>query len=81
MTEHEQHMNTKHMLKEIVLKSDFNSILDMCILSDTEKTIMKLHYVEKKPFDYISDILGYSLSTIKAKHRKVLKRISKMLLR
>lgn len=49
------------------------------MISDEEKELMRLHYIQKKDFRFIGDTLGYSEASIKAKHRKILKKLNKLL--
>lgn len=50
-----------------------------CILTEDEKTILRLHYLEGKNLAYIGDVLGWSESTVKSKHRKILKKLNHFL--
>ena len=72
------HIKIKHKLKEIASIVDFDTLLDQSTLSDTDKRILRLHYLEEKDFRYIGDTLGFSEYTIKQRHRKALKKIDKM---
>lgn len=54
-------------------------LLDSCTLTEEDKQIIKLHYVQGKNLGYIADVLGYSESTIKKKHKRILSKISKIL--
>ncbi len=54
-------------------------LLDSCTLTEEDKTIIKMHYVQGKNLAYIGDILGYSESTIKKKHKRILNKLSKIL--
>ena len=49
------------------------------MISDEEKELMRLHYIQKKDFRFTGDTLGYSEASIKAKHRKILKKLNKLL--
>lgn len=73
------HVETRKKLKSIPRVSTLVELLDACTLSDEDKTIIKMHYVQNKNLGYIADILGYSESTIKKKHKKILCKISKIL--
>lgn len=53
--------------------------LNKSMISDEEKELMRLHYIQKKDFRFIGDTLGYSEASIKAKHRKILKKLNKLL--
>ena len=74
-----KHIETRKKVQGIASISTFQDILDKTILSDDEKHLLVLHYLENKDFNYIADMLGYSESTIKRKHKKALNKISKIL--
>lgn len=48
-------------------------------LSQEEKELMRLHYLENKDFCYIGDQLGYSEITMKRWHKKILRKLNKVL--
>ena len=73
------HIETRKKLKSIVEISSFNALLDSIILTETEKQMMKMHYLEGKNFCLIGDLLGYTKSGIKNMHRKILNKINKLL--
>lgn len=74
-----EHIKTRNKLKSIPRVSTFMELLNSCTLSDEDKEILKMHYVQNKNLSYIADVLGYSESTIKKKHKKILCKISKIL--
>lgn len=74
-----KHIETRQKLKGIADISSFTSLIDSALISDTDKSILMLHYVQEKDFRYIGDMLGYSESTIKRRHKKALIKISKLL--
>ena len=65
--------------KDIPLVETFEALLNKSMISDEEKELMRLHYIQKKDFRFIGDTLGYSEASIKAKHRKILKKLNKLL--
>ena len=71
-----QHIETRRKLKDVSLVSDFEELLALCTLSDEDKVILRLHYLQDKDFRYIGDMLGYSERTIKARHKRALKKLS-----
>ena len=73
------YIKTKHKVKEIPDLRSFNGLLDASTLSDEDKLIMKLHYLQDKNFGYIADELGYSEETIKLRHRKAIMKLSQLL--
>ena len=74
-----KHIETRKKLKGIADISSFTSLLNATTLSDTDKSILQLHYIDEKDFRFIGDMLGYSESTIKKRHKKILNKISRML--
>lgn len=74
-----EHIKTRNKLKEIVEIQTFSDLLDRCILSEEDRRIMELHYLQDKDLRYIADLLGYSEGTIKKRHRKVLKKLKQIL--
>lgn len=71
--------NVRRGLKNINSISTFNALLEDLMISDEDKEILTLIYVKKKTLSYIADTYGYSESTIKNKHRRVLKIIASMI--
>lgn len=74
-----KHIQTRQKLKDICLIDTFDSLLDKCTLSDIDKQLLRLHYIQEKDFRYIGDALGYSEAAIKARHRKALKKLSSLI--
>lgn len=72
-------LNQSLALKDIPLVGTFEALLNKSMISDEEKELMRLHYIQKKDFRFIGDTLGYSEASIKAKHRKILKKLNKLL--
>lgn len=73
------HIDTRRKVKEIADISSFHSLINSVTLSDTDRTILELHYVEHKDFRYIGDMLGYSEATIKRRHKMALQKLNKIL--
>ena len=74
-----EHIDTRKKLKGIASVSSFYSLINSATLSQTDKQLLILHYIDGKDFRFIGDTLGYSESTIKKKHRKILAKLSKVL--
>ena len=72
------HIDIRRRIKAIPSIKSFTDLLDASTLSDEDKTIMILHYLKDKDFRYIADELGYSESTIKYRHKKAIKKLSKL---
>lgn len=74
-----EHVITRNKVKGIASITTFNELLAASTLSEDDKEMLRLHYVDGKDFRYIGDMLGYSESTIKRRHKKALMKISKLL--
>lgn len=74
-----KNIETKHKIKNINRKIDFYNLLDECMLSEKEKQMMKMLYVENKSLGYIADQLGYSSQGISKMHSKILKKLESLL--
>lgn len=73
-----EHIDTRNKLKGIASVSSFHSLINSATLSQTDKQILILHYIDGKDFRYIGDTLGFSESTIKKRHKKALKKLSQL---
>ena len=75
----EQTKTVRRHIKGICSVQTFEELLESCILTDEDKELLRLHYLKGKDFRYIGDMLGYSESTIKRRHRKILSKFVKLL--
>lgn len=73
-----EHINTRNKLKSIPKVATFMELLDSCTLSDEDKQIVKMYYLQNKSIGYIADILGYSESNIKKRHNKIFKQVKQI---
>lgn len=69
------HIEIRKRLRGITSVAEFERLLNSRIITSEEKEILKMHYIEGKTLSYISDMLGYSESGIKKKHKSILRRI------
>lgn len=74
-----ENIKTRRKLESIPLAADFESLLNLCCMSEENKEIMRLHYIEEKDFRYIGDRLGYSESAMKKRHAKILSKLNKVI--
>lgn len=70
------HMKARAYLQSIGKASELREILGEYVLSDEDRLIMDMIYIQKKPLDYVADMLGFSVSCVKKRHHKILCRIS-----
>lgn len=74
-----KHIELKHKVKNINRKTDFNSLLEESMLSEIEKKIMTMYYLENKQISYIADELGYSEQGIIKMHKRILNKLESLL--
>lgn len=74
-----EHIETRKKIEDIPSVSTFDNLLDSSTLSEEDKHIMRLHYIEDRDFSYIGEELGYSESWLKKRHRKMLKKLRKLI--
>ncbi len=74
-----EYIKIKHKVKEIPDIRSFNGLLEASTLSDLDKEIIRMYYIQQRDFAYIADSLGYTEQTVKLKHKKALMKLSKLL--
>ena len=73
------HIDARRKLQQICGVQEFEQLLQQCILTEQEKTILRLHYLEGKNLAYIGDMLGLTESSVKHKHCRILKKLKHFL--
>ena len=68
-----EHLITRQRIKDIPEIKTFECLLESSTLSDTDKQIMRLHYLKEQDFRCIGDSIGLSESAVKSRHRRILK--------
>lgn len=74
-----EYIKIKRKVKDIPDIRSFNGLLEASTLSDLDKEIIRMHYLQERDFSYIADVLGYNQKTIEARHKKALIKLSKLL--
>ena len=74
-----EHIKTRNRIKEIASITTFNDLIDACTLTEEDKELLRLHYLQGKDFRYIGDKLGFAESTVKKRHRKALQKLNRIL--
>lgn len=62
-------------LRSISTYKTFYQMLDGVILSDEERKIIEMFYLENKSLDLIADELKLSKTTVARKHKKILNKL------
>lgn len=70
-----EHVETKHRLQSVGSKSVFERILEETTLNDTEKSFLRLYYIEKKDLRYIGDKMNISEGQASKMHRRLLRAV------
>lgn len=73
-----KHIDTKHKIQELDGIETFQNLLDQAILTDEDRELMRLIYLKEETQVAISQKLGMSVSTVKRRHAKILKKLSKL---
>ena len=73
------HLEIKHKLIQVNRRSTFNEMLEDSMLNEKEKQMLRMHYIENKPLDYIADELGYSKAGIIKMHKRSLQKLGSLL--
>lgn len=63
-------------IKGLSTKEEFNALLDKLFISDVERKVLVMFYMEGKNTDFIASELGYSTPSIKNIHKRVLIKVS-----
>lgn len=71
-------LSTRKKIRQVGSFTTLQELLENSTLSELDKEIVVLHYVQEKNFAYIGDELGYSESGIKKRHQKILNKLSQL---
>lgn len=74
-----KHIETKKKIRHINEKATFNAILENAMLSEKEKKLMRMYYIDQHDLGYIADELGYSKIGIIKMHKRILTKIESLL--
>lgn len=72
------HVKIKHKIKAIADVRDFESLLRVSMLSEEDKELLRLYYVNGKNFAFVADTLGYSETYIKKRHKAAILKLNKL---
>ena len=71
------HIKTRRTLYDMYDLMSFEELISRVILSDEEKVLLRLRYIDAKDFGFIASVMDMSVSTVYKKHKKALKKIRK----
>lgn len=70
-----EHKEVRDKLKSISTYKTFYQILEGVILTEEEKKLIEMFYLENKSLDIIADELKLSKTTVSRKHKKILNKL------
>lgn len=73
-----EHIKTKSKIKSIPSVSGFDGLLEQSTLCEEDKQILRMIYLQHRDLRYIGDILGFSETTVKRRHKKALAKLNKL---
>ncbi len=76
---HTRNVDTRNALNAIPKRSELKDLLDAVNIGPDDRELMRLRYEEQKTWDFIADTLGYSISSVKRRHGKILDKICKII--
>lgn len=74
--EHRKHIESRQRLKSIALVEDFESLLSRVVLSEEDKQMLRLIYIEGNTYIITAEKLGLSEQAVKKRHKKALSKIA-----
>lgn len=75
-------MSKNTRLRNLLLsqtRTAFKEILNEVMLTDKERQMMEMFYIERNTLDYIADVMGYTKVGIAKMHRRILEKIERMI--
>lgn len=70
------HTLAKTYLRSLATKDDLIKLLDKLNLTDLERNVLTMYYLDHKDLGYIADTLNYSIQYIKIIHHNALMKVS-----
>ena len=64
-----EHRDNKRVIDSVRSLSERRELIELCALDDINTQILLLRHTEFKPFDYIADTIGLSLSQVCRRYR------------
>lgn len=72
-----EHLKIKHKIKEDI--KTYADLLKSPLLSEDDKKLLNMIYIDKQDYRFIGDTFGISESTVKKRHKDLLNKIGKMI--
>lgn len=70
-----EHVQRRHTAESVPLREDLIRAIECANIDDIDREILKMHYVQGKPWGYIADVEGYSVRQIVRRHKTALVKI------
>lgn len=65
----DEHRDNKRLIDSVHSTAERRELIELCALDDINTQILLLRHTEFKPFDYIADTIGLSLSQVCRRYR------------
>lgn len=65
----DEHRDNKRLIDSVHSTAERRELIERCALDDINTKILLLRHTEFKPFDYIADTIGLSLSQVCRRYR------------
>ena len=69
------HVQRRHTVESVLRREDLLKAIDEANLEEIDSEILRMHYVQHKPWGYIADVKGYSVRQIVRRHKTALVKI------
>lgn len=71
-----EHIDVRRKIKDIATIDRFEKLISAAAITDKDRQLMRMWYIEDQDFNFIGDCLGYSESGAKRRHSRILKKIA-----
>lgn len=65
----DEHRDNKRLIDSVHSTAERRELIERCALDDINTQILLMRHIEFKPFDYIADTIGLSLSQVCRRYR------------
>lgn len=71
-----EHRDNKRVIDSVHSLSERRELIYRCALDEIDTRILILRHAEFKPFDYIADTVGLSMSAVRRRYRRAVEILS-----
>jgi DNA-directed RNA polymerase specialized sigma subunit len=74
-----EHIKRRHLIEDDLTYQISPELIAECRLSQEERTLLKLRYIDGKDFGFIADTIGWTTVTTCRHHVKALQKIHRLI--